>query len=73
MLPRPGIARQMTAGFRRFLRSGFYEGSFRTWPGLILSGSLRTSRFASKILVYLLASPRCCLAIPLSVSPAWTV
>lgn len=54
-------------------RGGGYEGILSTCPGLILSGSVRTSRLASKIFVYLLASPRCALAIALSVSPAFTV
>src|SRR5688572_6532004 len=45
----------------------------RTWPGLILSGSVNWSLFNSKIFEYAAALPRCSLAIALSVSPAFTV
>jgi len=48
-------------------------GTFNTWPGLILSGSLNWSLLASKISVYRLASPRRSFAILLNVSPALTV
>ena len=53
-------------------RSELY-GSFNTWPGLILSGSLSWSLLALNIFMYAFASPSCDFAIALSVSPGLTV